>query len=131
MIVDASALVAIVLAEPTHDRLLAAFDEAPSVGIGAPTVVETRLVLARRIERAASAALALLMESCGAVVVPFEAHHADAAMEAHWRFGKGRHPAALNFGDCMTYAVAKLAREPLLCVGDDFAQTDLELVPLR
>lgn len=131
MIVDASALVAIVLAEHAHDRLIAALDEAPSVGIGAPTVVETRLVLARRLGRAASATLALLMESCGAVVVPFETRHADVAMEAHWRFGKGRHPAALNFGDCMTYAVARLAGEPLLCVGDDFAQTDLELVALR
>jgi ribonuclease VapC len=52
------------------------------------------------------------------------------ALDAFSRFGKGRHPAALNFGDCMTYAIAEVARRPLLCVGEDFAQTDLELAGL-
>jgi ribonuclease VapC len=61
------------------------------------------------------------------VVISFEEEHARVAAEAFARFGKGRHRAALNFGDCMSYAVAKLARQPLLCTGEDFAKTDLPL----
>jgi ribonuclease VapC len=60
-------------------------------------------------------------------VVDFMADHWTIAADAFLAYGKGRHPAALNFGDCMTYAVAKLADEPLLCLGDDFSATDLEL----
>jgi len=63
-------------------------------------------------------------------VIEFGEHHWSVALGAFSRFGKGRHPAALNFGDCMTYAIAEVARRPLLCVGEDFAQTDLELAGL-
>jgi ribonuclease VapC len=63
--------------------------------------------------------------------VAFEEAHARAALDAYSRFGKGRHPAASKFGDCCTYAVASLTGEPLLCVGDDFARTDLLLVRLE
>lgn len=62
--------------------------------------------------------------------LPFDDRHWPVAHDAFVRFGKGRHPAALNLGDCFTYAIARVAGEPLLCLGDDFAQTDLELVPL-
>jgi ribonuclease VapC len=62
--------------------------------------------------------------------VAFDEVHASAALNAYSRFGKGRHPAALNFGDCCTYATASVAGRPLLCVGDDFARTDLLLVSL-
>ena len=62
--------------------------------------------------------------------VPCDEEHAAAALDAHSRFGKGRHPAALNFGDCCTYATASIAGEELLCAGDDFRQTDLPLVSL-
>ena len=58
-------------------------------------------------------------------VIPFTAAHGRVSREAFLRFGRGRHPAALNFGDCLTYAVAKLAEMPLLFIGEDFAQTDL------
>ena len=68
-----------------------------------------------------------LVRDFGIVVIPFEAEHARVAAEAFARFGKGRHRAALNFGDCMSYAVAKLAGQPLLCTGSDFAKTDLKL----
>ena len=64
-------------------------------------------------------------------VLPFDDTHVDIALEAFSRFGMGRHPAALDFGDCCSYATATVAREPLLCIGDDFPQTDLELVSLR
>ena len=60
-------------------------------------------------------------------MVPFGELHFGAAVEAWLRFGKGRHPAALNFGDCMSYAVAKVANTPLLFVGEDFPQTDIEI----
>jgi ribonuclease VapC len=69
-----------------------------------------------------------LVRDLGIVVISFEEEHARVAAEAFARFGKGRHRAALNFGDCMSYAVAKLARQPLLCTGEDFARTDLKLV---
>ncbi len=62
--------------------------------------------------------------------VTFDEAHASVALDAYSRFGEGRHPAALNFGDCCTYAIASLAGEPLLCIGDDFARTDLLLVSL-
>ena len=62
--------------------------------------------------------------------LPFEEHHWPVALEAFTRFGKGRHAAGLNLGDCFTYATARVAGEPLLCLGDDFAQTDLEVVAL-
>ena len=64
----------------------------------------------------------------GIAIVPFTDLHWQRTIDAFARFGKGRHPAALNFGDCMSYATAALARQPLLCVGDDFRKTDLELV---
>ena len=62
--------------------------------------------------------------------LPFGDEHARVAMDAYRRFGKGRHPAKLNMGDCFSYATAYVAREPLLCIGDDFTQTDLDLVPI-
>ena len=61
------------------------------------------------------------------VVVPFGDAHYSTAVDAWLRFGKGRHPASLNFGDCLSYAMAKVAERPLLCTGDDFVKTDLEL----
>ncbi len=64
-------------------------------------------------------------------VIEFGDRHWKVALQAFARFGKGRHPAGLNLGDCLTYAVARLSGQPLLCVGDDFAQTDLALVPLH
>jgi ribonuclease VapC len=60
-------------------------------------------------------------------IVPFTDDHYGVAVDAWLRFGKGRHPAALKFGDCLTYAIAKVAMRPLLCTGDDFARTDLRL----
>jgi ribonuclease VapC len=60
-------------------------------------------------------------------MVPFGEEHYSAAVEAWLRYGKGRHKAALNFGDCMSYATAKLSNQPLLCSGKDFSQTDLQL----
>jgi len=74
--------------------------------------------------------LMLVMTRFEVTVVPFGQDHWLMAWAAFLRYGKGRHPAGLNFGDCLTYAVAKLSGLPLLCIGGDFAQTDLALVPL-
>ncbi len=72
--------------------------------------------------------LARFVQEAALTVIPFAAAHHSAALDAHLRYGRGRHAAALNFGDCMTYATARLPGRALLCVGDDFAQTDLALV---
>lgn len=127
MIVDSSALVAIALRETGHDLLIDKLSAATQAGIGAPTIVETAIVLSARLRRDARGTLARMLQELGIEVVPFADTHYGVAVDAWLRFGKGRHPAALNFGDCLTYAVAKIARRPVLCTGDDFAKTDLEL----
>jgi ribonuclease VapC len=128
VIVDSSAVVGVLLRQPGHEPLLDRLAEAPVVGIGAPTLAETGIVLAARLGVAGRALLGRFLQEGGLTVVAFGAEHWSAAVDAFVRFGKARHPAGLNFGDCLTYAVARLADEPLLCLGDDFAQTDLELV---
>ncbi|HTS01784.1 MAG TPA: type II toxin-antitoxin system VapC family toxin [Thermoanaerobaculia bacterium] len=97
------------------------------VGIGAPSLLETVLVISGRAGRDRSEDVERFVRDLGIVVIPFEEVHARAAAEAFARFGKGRHRAALNFGDCMSYAIAKLAGQPLLCTGTDFSKTDLKL----
>jgi len=125
VIVDSSALVAIVLKEPGWEDLLARIAEASAVAIGAPTLAETGAVLTARLGTQAPRLLRALIDEGDIDVVPFVEEHARAAMDAFSRYGKGRHPAGLNFGDCLTYAVAKLSGEPLLYVGNDFSKTDL------
>jgi len=130
VIVDSSALVAVMLGEPDAERLLELMDEPGPVGVGAPTLVETGIVLAARLGPQARTLLGRLSEEIGMVAVPFGDDHVRVAGDAWARFGRGRHPAGLNFGDCMSYATARIAARPLLCVGDDFRQTDLPLVGL-
>lgn len=126
MIVDTSALVAVVIREPGHEQLLAKLTApATSSAIGTPTVVELGIVLSARLEVDARGLVAGLLDHLDIATVPFADAHWRASVEAFRTFGRGRHPAALNFGDCLTYAVASLADEPLLFVGDDFSQTDL------
>lgn len=127
MIIDTSALVAIVLREPGHERLLARVTDATtSAAIGTPTVAELGLVLSARLRSDARGIVRGLLDELDIATVPFSDEHWRAAVDAFWRFGRGRHPAGLNFGDCLTYAVARLAAEPLLFVGDDFTHTDLD-----
>jgi ribonuclease VapC len=127
VIVDSSALVAIVREEPGYELLAAKLGASGApVGIGTPTIVETGVVLNMRLRLDARSIVRALIWQFDLVEVPFTEAHWDVALEAHARFGRSRHPAALNFGDCMTYAVAKVANQPLLFVGDDFAKTDIE-----
>lgn len=128
MILDSSALIAVIRREPGYERILDAISTARWLGVGAPTLAETGIVLSARLGDEAQPTLALLLVTLDPAIVPFEARHARAAREAFLRYGRGRHPAALNLGDCLTYAIAKLSEQPLLFVGDDFAQTDLESV---
>lgn len=88
------------------------------------------MVLLARFGPRGKTALARFLQENRVDVLAFGEAHVDVALDAFSRFGKGRHPAALNFGDCCSYATATVAREPLLCIGDDFPQTDLELVSL-
>ncbi|BCB73972.1 type II toxin-antitoxin system VapC family toxin [Phytohabitans flavus] len=129
MIVDSSAIVAILLQEPGWepllDRLVGSEDPA---GVGAPTLVETGIVLAARLGIPGKTLLARFIQESSLRVISFTADHWPVAVDAYLRYGKGRHPAALNFGDCLTYAVGRVASEPLLCLGNDFARTDLSLV---
>lgn len=130
MIVDTSALVAAVLAEPAGPRVIDLLAEAHGAAIGAPTLVETSIVLEARLGLRGRTLLAHALAGSRIVTTAFDGEHARVAAAAFRRYGKGRSPAGLNYGDCMTYATASVAGEPLLALGDDFAATDLELVPL-
>lgn len=128
MILDSSAIIAILLKEPEHEDLRSALSAASSIGVSTPTLLETGIVLAARLQRDARGILARFIQETGVVVIPFSEAHYSAAHQAWLEFGKGRHAAALNLGDCAAYATARLANEPLLCKGDDFPKTDLPLV---
>ena len=128
MILDTSAVAAIVLEEPGFEQVLAAIGRDARIGIGSPTLVEVFIVLARRLGGNPKAEVSRLMRSIEIEVIPFSKEHCDVALEAFLRYRKSRHPAALNFGDCMAYATAKVASEPLLFVGRDFAKTDIKSV---
>lgn len=100
--------------------------EAEVLKIGAPTMVECVIVVGRARGEAGILRLSDFLHRLGIEIVPFDEPHVDGATEAFIGFGKGRHPAALNYGDCMTYAIARRADRPLLFVGEDFAQTDIQ-----
>ncbi|MEO7804253.1 MAG: type II toxin-antitoxin system VapC family toxin [Actinomycetota bacterium] len=125
MIVDSSAVIAVMFQEPEYGEVLSKLEGATTKAIGAPTMAEAGLVLTARLQHNAIGLLARFAQELEIVTIPFGEDHWKETVDAFDRYGKGRHRASLNFGDCMTYAVAKLAREPLLCVGDDFKRTDL------
>lgn len=127
MIIDSSAIIAIARREPGYDTLLATLTQATRRGVASPTLVEAGLVLRARLRIDPTAFIDRLLRDFDFEVIPFGEPHWREALTAYARFGKGRHPAALNYGDCMSYAVARLAGEPLLCVGSDFAKTGLPL----
>jgi ribonuclease VapC len=124
IVVDTSALVAVVFGEPEAERFLAAM-RSDLVVISAVSLVEGLVVAEARQGPDAARDLELLVDGVVARVAPVDEAHARAAAGAWRRFGKGRHPAGLNFGDCFAYATAALANLPLLFKGDDFAQTDI------
>jgi len=121
---DTSALIAVVLGESYAERFLAAL-RSDAVTISAVSFTEASIVAEARQGLDAGRDLELLVAGVVDRVVVVDEAHARAAAGAWRRFGKGRHPAGLNFGDCFAYATASLANLPLLFKGDDFAQTDL------
>ena len=129
MVVDSSALVAVLEGEPEAPRLLAALDAAPALRVSAATVVEAGIVVEARRGEAAGRELDLLLHRLRVDVVGVTAEHAELARDAYRRFGKGNHAAALNFGACFVYALAASLDEPVLFVGRDFSQTDLAAAP--
>jgi ribonuclease VapC len=126
MVVDSSVLVAVVLGEPDAETFTAALaDQTRTIHVSAATVVESTIVVEARQGPDASRDLELLLERTGAVIEPFTRQQAAIAGAAWRRFGKGRHPAGLNLGDCFSYAVARDLDLPLLYKGEDFDQTDI------
>ena len=128
MILDTSAIIAALLGEPSGKRIGFAIGAAEVCRIGAPTLVETGMVLTSRVGERGRVALLGFLQDRNVDIQSLSEAHWRVAQNAFVRFGKGRHPARLNLGDCLTYAVAYVAGEPLLCTGNDFRQTDLELV---
>jgi ribonuclease VapC len=127
VIVDSSALVAVALSEPPAHELGEKLRLAETRAIGTPTLVETGIVLAAKLADDARLFLSEILIESDIEAVALGPHHWRTAFDAALRYGEGRHPARLNFGDCLTYAVAKLSGQPLLCTRDDFARTDLVL----
>lgn len=125
MVVDTSALVAIVLLEPGAKGLKAKLAGATSPVICAPNWLEAMMVITARLGEPGAQAMGDLLLAAEVQIEPANANVAQAAFDAWLRFGKGRHPAALNFGDCFAYALAALRGDTLLFKGDDFAQTDV------
>jgi ribonuclease VapC len=125
MVVDSSALVSILLEEPEHQRLFDKAANAELTIVGAPMALETVMVLSGRSRKDPRSQLDGLLRTMGAEIVPFNEDHYEVAATAFLRYGKGRHPAGLNFGDCMSYALAVVSGLPLLYTGDDFSKTDI------
>jgi ribonuclease VapC len=125
MTLDSSALIAILFSEPGFLDLVDCILEADAVRVGAPTLVESEMVFAGRRGGKSGRELADLVRELGVTVVPFGEAEWHAASAAYLRFGRGRHKAALNFGDCLAYATAAVAGDALLYVGGDFRHTDI------
>jgi ribonuclease VapC len=128
MIVDSSALLAVIFREPGYEAILHRLGSAELVAAGTPTLAQTGIVLHARLGPDAAGLLERFLDEFAIQEIPFGELHWREAVDAFRRYGRGRHAARLNFGDCMTYATAALSGEPLLFVGDDFRQTDLEAV---
>lgn len=124
-VVDTSALMAILLEEPDAGRIAGILSGATALRMSAPSWLEAAQVATARRGPAGFERFQELVERLGIEIVPCDEVMAKTAYAAWLRYGKGRHPASLNFGDCFSYALAKLRGEPLLFKGEDFARTDL------
>ena len=126
MIVDTSALIAILKNEPEAEAYSKAIEAAKLVRISAASYLESRIVIGRYKDPILTARLEEILENPGLQIEPVTAAQARIAWEAYRDYGKGSgHPANLNFGDCFAYALARAKREPLLYKGDDFVYTDV------
>lgn len=125
MVIDTSALVAILLGEPEAEPFALTIAEDPKRLISAFTALETGIVIEARKGECGGRELDLLLHQARIDIVPLTAEQFEIARFAWRKYGKGRHPAGLNIGDCCSYALAKCTGEPLLFKGNDFSQTDI------
>lgn len=129
MVIDTSALAAILFHEPERDTFRDAIVEAGLRLISAATMLETGMVVEARRGGGAGREFDLFAVRANFQIIPVDAEQAELARSAWRRYGKGRHPAGLNFGDCFVYALAKATGEPVLAKGADFAKTDIAVFP--
>ncbi len=127
MIVDSSAIIAILGSEAEGDTMERAIAAAPSRSLSAANYIETGIVIDGRSNATLSRGFDEFLQLMGIRIEPVSTKQARIAREAYRDYGKGRHRAGLNFGDCFAYALAKEMGEPLLFKGDDFRQTDVEV----
>lgn len=125
MILDTSAVIAILCSEPDAERYLVAFEEADRLAIGAPTLVECGIVAQAKLGEYGPADLDNFLRRLHIDVLPFGEHEASVARYAFHAFGTGRHMAGLNFGDCLSYAMSGTYNDALLYKGGDFSQTPI------
>jgi ribonuclease VapC len=126
LILDSSAIIAILCQEPGYEVLVRKLGGARVILIGAPTLAETQLALTVKLQRDASALVEQFLAELQAMVIPFGREHVSVFFRAFITYGKGRHAARLNMGDCFSYATASVSRLPLLFVGADFPLTDID-----
>lgn len=125
MVIDTSALVAILKVEPEALAFVHCLRQPGARRISTATLLETRIVVERQLGPAGQAELDLLLSRAAITTVPLEELHVHWALEGWRRYGKGRHPAGLNLGDCFSYGLARALEAPLLFKGADFAATDV------
>lgn len=130
MVIDSSALLAIIGQEPEASRFIELLAEAGDPVISAATLLEAKIVAQARLGPAGAALVDRLLKAIAARVVAVDEHQAEVASEAWRRYGKGNHPAGVNYGDCFSYALARTTEKPLLQKGDDFPQTDIAVAGL-
>ena len=128
LVVDTSAIMAIALNEQSASAVQRALESVRGPVISSATIVELSIVAASHVGADGRTAVRAILETSGVVTMPVDDLQADLVIDAWLQFGKGNHPARLNYGDCFSYALAHHLEVPLLCVGDDFARTDLELI---
>lgn len=131
MVVDTSALLSILLEEPEAHAVAEALEAAPDRFLSAATLVELRIVAEARWGPPGAIVVEDIVREAEIQIVDFSADQVEHALDGWRRFGKGNHPAALNLGDCFAYALASREGLPVVCVGDDFAQTDVDVLPPR
>ncbi len=131
MVLDSSAVIAILFDEPERQMFTLAIERDPRRLISAGNLLECALLTEARKGEAAGRELDLLLHRASVQVVPVDADQVEQARSAWRRFGKGRHPTALNFGDCFAYALSATSGEALLFKGDNFARTDVAVAPLE
>jgi ribonuclease VapC len=125
MVIDTSALVAILLGEPDSPKYEEAIDKDPTLLISAASVLEVSIVLLSRFGETGERELDFLLHRAPFQVVDVTAEQVELARHAFRTYGRGRHAAGLNFGDCFSYALSKMSGQPLLFKGQDFAKTDI------